>query len=50
MRDVRQLAVERGEHRVAPRAEQPAHALEVRLEEAAADELVHGRLAEQRPA
>ena len=40
-------AVERGEHRVAAGAQQPDHALEVRLERAAADELVHGRLAEQ---
>ena len=42
-----QLAVERREHRVAARAEQPVDALEVRLEAAAADELVHRRLAEQ---
>src|SRR5207253_5860397 len=41
------LALERGEHGIAPGAEQRAHALEVGLEVAAAQELEHGGLSEQ---
>ena len=42
------LLLERLEHRVAPLPEQADDALDVRLEPPAADELVHGRLREQR--
>ena len=41
------MPLERREHRVAARAQQADHALEVRLEGAAPDELVHRRLPEQ---
>jgi hypothetical protein len=41
-------ALERVEHRVAPRLEQSAHALEVRLEVSAPHELVHRRLRHER--
>src|SRR5205085_11940381 len=44
--DVRQLTVERREHRIAALSDQLAHTFEVRLEPSAADELVHRRLAE----
>ena len=45
---VRQPALERLHHRVAPRTEQPVHTHEVRLEVPARDELEDRRLAEQR--
>ena len=43
-----ELALERLQHRVAPILEQPAHALEVRLEEPASKELEDRRLGQQR--
>src|SRR6185437_4714289 len=44
----RKLALERLEHRVSPRAQQSADALQARLQQTAPQELVHGRLREQR--
>ena len=42
-----ELAVERLEHRVTPFAQEPGHALEVRLEQAAPEEIVDRRLRQQ---
>ena len=42
------MPLERLEHRITTHAQQPVHALDVRLEVAAANELVHGRLRHER--